>query len=71
MTHDELADAFKANLDELHEKIDALAAGPTKRRASRLASIMHRAAEELKELAETDGMIQPFSGGDSDKPPRP
>lgn len=64
MTHDELAQAFDENIKELHGKIDALAAGPTKRRASRLASILHRAAEELKDLAETDGMIQPFSGGD-------
>lgn len=68
MTNQELVDAFAANISELHAKIEALPEGATKRRAGRLASILHRAAEELAELASDDGMIQPFSGGDPKGP---
>lgn len=70
MTDQELAQAFDANLTELHRKVDALPPGLVKRRSTRLASIMHRAAEELRDLALEDGMIQPFSGG-TPKPPGP
>lgn len=68
MTDEELAAAFGINIAELHAKIEALPDGATKRRAKRLASILHRAAEELAELAADDGMIRPFSGGEP-KPP--
>lgn len=68
MTRDELADYFKVGFDELEAEVAALGEGSVKRRAVRLASIMHRAAEELKELAVDEELIQPFSGGE-EKPP--
>lgn len=69
MTDDELADALAANMAELHDKIEALADGPVKRRATRLARIAHAALDDLKELAGDEGVIQPFSGGDPKPPP--
>lgn len=68
MTDQELAERFGIDITELHTKIEALPDGATKRRARRLASILHRAAEELAELATGEGMITPFSGGE-EKPP--
>ncbi len=63
MSNDELADAFKSAFDELHAKIDALDAGATKRRATRLAAIAHNALSELRDVADGGGMISPMSGG--------
>lgn len=68
MTSDELADQFKADLDELHLQIEALPEGATKRRAKRLASIAHGAPDGLKDLAVDGDMIQPLSGGDPKDP---
>lgn len=68
MTDDELADAFAANITELHAKIDALPEGQKKRRFNRLARVAHGALEQIREEALDDGMIQPLSGGDP-KPP--
>ncbi len=68
MTDEDLAQRFGIDIAELHAKIEALPDGETKRRARRLASILHRAAEELADLAAGGGMIQPFSGGE-EKPP--
>lgn len=70
MTKDELADYLKVGLDELHAHIDAEPEGQRKRRANRLAKIAHHALDELKELAQGDGLIQPLSGGE-EKPPSP
>lgn len=67
MTRDELAQVFDDAIKELHSHVDDLPDGATKRRAKRLTSILHRAAEELAELAQDSGMIQPFDG--TNKPP--
>lgn len=64
MTNDELADAFAANLAELHEKIAALPDGGLKIRSEELADVAHRALERLKKRAVDGGQVQPFSGGD-------
>lgn len=64
MTAAELLDRFNIDIKELHAKVEALPDDATKRRAGRLASILHRAAEELAELAANAGMVQPFSGGE-------
>lgn len=64
MTDQELADRFGIDIAELHAKVEALPDGQTKRRAKRLASILHRAAEEIADIGSGNGMIQPFSGGD-------
>ena len=68
MDDDELANAFAANLAQLHAKIAALGAGSLKRRLDRLAKVAHGALEQLQEEAMNAGMIQPYSGGDP-KPP--
>lgn len=70
MTNDELANAFAANLTELHVKIAELPEGSRKRRFNRLARVAHGALEQLQEEAIDSDMIQPFSGGDP-KPPGP
>jgi len=71
MTNDELADAFHANITELHEKIAALPDGSRKRRFNRLANVAHGALEQLQEEALNADMIQPFSGGGDKPPPGP
>lgn len=63
MTHDELADAFKVLLDEMHDQIEAQP-DPLRGRARRWARVLHGAADALKELAVDHGLVQPLSGGD-------
>lgn len=63
MTDDELANAFAANLAELHAKIGALEDGSRKTRLARNADIAHRALENIQEVALDGGMIAPMSGG--------
>lgn len=64
MTRDELADAFAINIRELHAQVDALPDDATRRRARLQVHILHRAADELRTLAVTTGLIQPLSGGE-------
>ncbi len=72
MTDDELADAFKANLDELHAKVAALPDGAAKSHFEAWASVAHRALGRIKRRAVDETLIQPFSGGpDDDKPDEP
>ena len=70
MTHDELAEAYKALIDETHEKVDAVQNPAVRAKAKRLLGLLHGAADALKELAVDQGLVQPFSGGDP-KPPGP
>jgi phosphoenolpyruvate-protein kinase (PTS system EI component) len=68
MSNDELADGFKSLFDQLHANIEAHEDGALKARAEELANIAHRALDRLQKLAKQAGVIQPFSGGDADKP---
>lgn len=70
MSNDDLANAFAANLAELHAKIEALADGSFKRKLGRLARVAHGALEQIQEEAINGDLIQPFSGGE-EKPPGP
>lgn len=63
-TDDELADAFKVNLDELHAKVAMLPSGAERRWWNRKANQLHDILDEMKERAVGDGMIQPMSGGE-------
>ena len=68
MSNDELANAFAANLAELHAKVGALEEGSLKRKLNRLARVAHGALEQLQEEVLNADMILPASGGDP-KPP--
>lgn len=68
MTNDELADALRDNVEELHGKIDA-SSHPKKARLQRLAKAAHVALEEIARLTGTDegsGDIQSRVGDDKD-----
>jgi hypothetical protein len=68
MSNDELADGFKSLFDQLHANIAAHEEGAVKTRAEALANVAHGALDQLQKLAKQAGLIQPFSGGDADKP---
>ena len=67
-TEDELADALKATLDEIEARIEARPTGALQTRLKRAAAVAHRALYVLKLEAVDQGIIQPMSGGDPDKP---
>lgn len=64
MSNDQLAQAFRTLLDDLHARIAALADGPVKARAIRLAAVAHGALEALRDHLADGGQVQPDSGGD-------
>ncbi len=68
MTNDELANAFKALFDEAHAKAEALPDGPFKKRNIERLNVAHEIMERIRKHAVQEGEIQPFSGGDPDKP---
>jgi len=63
LSNDELADATRALLDELHGRIDGLD-DPQRARGQRVLKVMHAAADALKDWAVDGGLISPTSGGD-------
>lgn len=64
LTNDELADAAKAMLTEMHARQAALPAGSFKTRAGRLLRVSHGALDALKEHCVDEEVISPFSGGE-------
>ena len=66
--HDDLANRIKANLDELEAFIEELDPGPARRRLRILGRQVHGALWLMKAAAVEHGLIQPFSGGNPDKP---
>lgn len=62
--NNDLADAFRELLDNLHENIEAMDDGQPKVRAQRLAKVAHGALEALRDHAADHGLVEPFSGGD-------
>lgn len=63
-TADQLADDFKAIMDEAHALANALEAGPLRRQVRRKLDTIHNVADELKEILTDGDVIQPFSGGE-------
>lgn len=66
MTPDELADSFRADIDELHTLIPLhTTEGSVERRWwDRKAKLLHLILDEMKERADGAGMISPMSGGE-------
>lgn len=67
-TDDELADIQKDLLDEAEGRVDALDAGPTKNRVDRALKFAHKALAIVKAELVDGEIIQPYSGGDPEKP---
>jgi hypothetical protein len=67
LSNDELADATRALLDELHGRIDILD-DPQRARGQRVLRVMHAAADALKDWAVDGGLIVIESGGDPKGP---
>ena len=65
--NDDLAEAFRPLIANLHENIEAIDDGPLKTRLRRRAFIAHAAMEDLHSDAASGGLVQPLAG--SDKPP--
>ena len=68
MTNDELAEAFKALFAEAHAKAEALPDGRFKKRAIERLNVAHEIMDRIRKHAVEEGEIQPFSGGDPNKP---
>jgi hypothetical protein len=68
LTNDQLADAAKALLTEMHARHEALSTGPFKTRSGRLLRVAHGALEALKEHCVDEEVISPFSGGEPKGP---
>lgn len=64
LSNDELADAGKAFMDELHARADALPAGTYKWMAKGRLDKAHIQFNRLKRMTSDEGLIQPMSGGE-------
>lgn len=64
LSNDELADAAKGLLDEMHTRHDALGSGPFKTRSGRLLKLAHGAFDALREHCVDEEVISTFSGGE-------
>jgi len=63
LTNDQLADQWKALLDETHARAEALPASTFKFLFKERLSKLHVHADRLKGMTSDEGVIQPLSGG--------
>ena len=68
LTDDQLADAGKAFIDELHARADALPNGTFRFLARERVAKLHGHMNILKRMCADEGVIQPMSGGDAKTP---
>lgn len=64
LSDDELADVTRDLLEEFHRRHAALPHGTFRNRSGRLLRVAHGAFDALKDLAQDEERISPFSGGD-------
>jgi len=63
LSPDDLADAWKAIIDETHSRADALPNGTFKHLFKARLEKLHVHADRLKRMTSDEGAIQPMSGG--------
>lgn len=64
LTNDQLADQWKALLDETHARAEALPAGTFKHLVKARLEKLHVHVNRLKAMTVDEGTIQPYSGGE-------